>query len=95
MERFINTILRNDLKVYLIVDDEMITHNVFPTAGMALDAIAYNSHRINQDLIVESSRTKLKWKDNQGKERLLQIYECPFCKDLTLDYMSIPTPFVL
>lgn len=95
MERFMNYIQNNDLKVYLIVDDKGVTHNVYGTVGMALDAISYNYHRLDPEFVLEVSRTKLKWKDRQGNERFMEIKECPICKDVTMDYMNMPRDFEL
>ena len=95
MERFLSAIKENNLKVYLIVDNDEVTHNVYATVGMALDAIAYNYHRLDPDLVLELSRTKLKWRDRQGNERFMEIRECPICNDVTLDYMSQPRKFSL
>lgn len=95
MERLLNYVMNNDLKVYLIVDDKDVTHNVYATIGMALDAITYNYHRLDADNVLEISRTKLKWRYRQGNERFMEIKECPICKDVTNDYMSQPRAFKL
>lgn len=95
MEKLMGYILNNNLKVYLIVDDTEVTHNVYATVGMALDAIEYNYYRLDPDCVLELSRTKLRWKDRHGKERFLEIKECPICKDITMDYMNTPRAFKL
>lgn len=81
---------KDDMNVYLTVDEKGETQNVFVTLGMAIDAIAYNMGRIIPDNIIESSLTAFKWKGRDGKTYSLEIKECPVCKDVTMDYVCKP-----
>lgn len=81
--------------VYLTVNQDGETQNVFLTIGMAIDAIAYAMGRVMPDHIIESSPTAYKWKGNDGKTYSLEIKECDVCKDVTMDYMCKPRTFKL
>lgn len=83
------------MKVFLTVNQDGETQNVFATVGMAIDAIAYDKGRVMPDHIVESSPTAYKWKGNDGKIYSLEIMECDVCKDVTMDYMCKPRTFKL
>lgn len=77
------------LSVYLIVQNGE-TVNVFATLGLAIDCIAYNANRIAKECITSQTLTKLEWKGRDTSENVLEIKECPICKDVTLDYMDKP-----
>lgn len=86
---------KDEMTVYLTVNEKGETQNVFATVGMAIDAIAYNKCRIMPDHIIEETMTSFKWKGNDGKIYSLTIMECPVCKDVTMDYMNKPRVFKL
>ena len=86
---------KSPMTVYLTVNQDGETQNVFVTIGMAIDAIAYNKGRIMPDHITEETMTSFKWKGNDGKTYSLEIKECDVCKDVTMDYMSKPRTFKL
>ena len=86
---------RDEMTVYLTVNEKGETQNVFATLGMAIDAIAYNKCRIMPDHIIEDTMTSMKWKGNDSKTYSLEIKECPVCKDVTRDYMNCPRTLTL
>ena len=86
---------KSEFDVYLIVNEKGETLNVFATAGMAIDDIAQNACRIEENHITEKTATMLKWKGRDGKEYSLEIKRCPVCKDVTMDYMNKPRAFIL
>ena len=66
---------RDEMTVYLTVNEKGETQNVFATLGMAIDAIAYNKCRIMPDHIIEDTMTSMKWKGNDSKTYSLEIKE--------------------
>ena len=76
--------------MYLTVDQDGVTQNLFATLGKAIDAIAYDKGRIMPDSIIESTLTMYKWKGTDGKIYSLEVKQCPVCKDVTLDYTNRP-----
>ena len=82
-------------KVYLLVNDEGRTENVFATLGMALHAMAYRKTRICPEFITHDSLTRTEWTGRDGKARSLQVQEVWVCKDVTTDYMCEPRDVTL
>lgn len=87
MKKFGNDLMED---MYLTVNQDGVTQNLFATLGKAIDAIAYDRGRIMPDHIIESTPTMFKWKGNDGKIYSLEVKQCPVCKDVTLDYMNRP-----
>jgi hypothetical protein len=81
--------------VYLTVDGNGVTKNVFATLGMAIDAIEMCEERICEELITERTITSLKWNGRDGNEYSLEIKKCPICTDVRVDYMNEPRAFVI
>jgi len=77
-------------KVYLKVDEDGKTLNVFDSLGMAICGIEQETKRISKEFITLQSVTRLEWTGRDGKKRIREIRECPICKDVTLDYMGGP-----
>jgi hypothetical protein len=82
-------------KVYLKVNQNGETVNVFATVGRAIDDLSLESVRIDKNLIVSKTLSALKWRGRDGKIYSYEIKECPICKDISLDYMCYPRVFTL
>lgn len=87
MRRFGNKAVED---MYLTVDQDGVTQNLFATLGKAVDAIAYERTRIVDDCIIEHLPTMLRWKGRDNGTYSLEVKRCPVCKDVTLDYMQRP-----
>ena len=81
--------------VFLIVDENEVTQNIYATLGMAIDAIEYNARRIMPENIRFKTKTSLEWGGRDDKHYGLFIKVCPICKDVTLDYMDKPRDYDL
>ena len=77
-------------KVYLKVDQDCKTKNVFSTVGKAIDNLSLEAKRIDKSHIVSKTLSTLKWKGRDGKNYSYEIKECPICEDIHLDYMDFP-----
>ncbi len=77
-------------KVYLKVNQDGKTKNVFSTVGKAIDNLSLESKRIDKSHIVSKTLSTLKWKGRDGKFYSYEIKECPICEDIHLDYMDCP-----
>ena len=77
-------------KVYLKVDQDGKTKNVFSTVGKAIDNLSLEAKRIDKSHIVSKTLSTLKWKGRDGKNYSYEIKECPICEDTHLDYMDLP-----
>ena len=77
-------------KVYLKVDQDGKTKNVFSTVGKAIDNLSLEAKRIDKSHIVSKTLSTLKWKGRDGKNYSYEIKECPICEDIHLDYMDFP-----
>lgn len=77
-------------KVYLKVDQDGKTKNVFATVGKAIDNLSLEAKRINKSLIISKTLSTLKWNGRDGKNYSYEIKECPICEDIHLDYMDFP-----
>ena len=77
-------------KVYLKVDQDGKTKNVFSTVGKAIDNLSLEAKRIDKSLIISKTLSTLKWKGRDGKNYSYEIKECPICEDIHLDYMDFP-----
>lgn len=77
-------------KVYLKVDQDGKTKNVFSTFGKAIDNLSLEAKRIDKSHIVSKTLSTLKWKGRDGKNYSYEIKECPICEDIHLDYMDYP-----
>ena len=77
-------------KVYLKVDQDGKTKNVFSTFGKAIDNLSLEAKRIDKSHIVSKTLSTLKWKGRDGKNYSYEIKECPICEDIHLDYMDFP-----
>ena len=77
-------------KVYLKVDQDGKTKNVFATVCKAIDNLSLEAKRINKSLIISKTLSTLKWKGRDGKNYSYEIKECPICEDIHLDYMNYP-----
>ena len=78
-------------KVYIIVDENNVTVNVFTSLGMAIADIELNKQRIvkeNHD--PESTLTNFMWGGRDGKKYSLTIKECPICTNPQSDFMCKP-----
>lgn len=82
-------------KVYLKVNQNGETVNVFATVGGAIDDLNLEAARIDKNLIVSKTLSTLKWRGREGKIYSYEIKECPICKDISLDYMYYPRVFTL
>lgn len=81
-------------KVYLKVNQDGETKNVFTTVGKAIDNLSLEAKRINKSLIVSKTLSTLKWKGGDGKNYSYEIKECPICDDIHLDYMDCPRALI-
>ena len=81
-------------KVYLKVNQDGETKNVFTTVGKAIDNLSLEAKRINKSLIVSKTLSTLKWKGRDGKNYSYEIKECPMCDDIHLDYMDYPRALI-
>lgn len=81
--------------VYLTVDGNGVTKNVFATLGMAIDAIEMAAKRVEESFIEERTISSLKWKGRNGNEYSLEIKKCPICTDVRMDYMNRPRVFTI
>ena len=77
-------------KVYLKVDQDGKTKNVFSTVGKAIDNLSLEAKRIDKSHIVSKTLSTLKWKGRDGKNYSYELKECPICADIHLDYMDFP-----
>lgn len=78
-------------KVYLIVDENNVTVNVFASLGLAIADIELNKERIvKENHNPESTLTNFMWGGRDGKKYSLTIKECPICTDPRMDYMDKP-----
>ena len=78
-------------KVYLIVDQDGATVNVFASLGLAIADIEINKERIvKENHNPESTLTNFMWGGRDGKKYSLTIKECPICTDPQSDYMCKP-----
>lgn len=78
-------------KVYLVVDENNITVNVFASLGLAIADIELNRERIvKENHNPDSTLTNFMWGGRDGKSHSLTIKECPICTDVTTDYMFSP-----
>lgn len=79
-------------KVYLKINENGVTLNVFGSLGMAICGIEQEAKRIFAELIEEQTLTKIVWHEKQNPEikHSRTIVECPICKDVELDYMEGP-----
>lgn len=78
-------------KVYLIVDQDGATVNVFASLGLAIADIELNKKRIvKENHNQESTLTNFMWGGRDGKKYSLTIKECPICTDPHMDYMDKP-----
>lgn len=77
-------------KVYLKVNQNGETENVFATIGKAIDDLDLEAKRIDENLIVSKTLSTLKWRGRNGKDFSYEIKECPVCNDIRLDYMNCP-----
>lgn len=77
-------------KVYLKVNQNGETENVFATIGKAIDDLDLEAKRIEESLIVSKTLSTLKWRGRDGKDYSYEIKECPICNDISLDYMDCP-----
>lgn len=77
-------------KVYLKVNQNGETENVFATIGKAIDDLYLEAKRIDENLIVSKTLSTLKWRGRNGKDFSYEIKECPICNDISLDYMDCP-----
>ena len=77
-------------KVYLKVNQNGETKNVFATVGKAIDDLDLDAERIEKSSIISKTLSTLKWKGRDGKNYSYEIKECPICEDIHLDYMDIP-----
>lgn len=77
-------------KVYLKVNEEGKTVNVFASLGRAIDNLDLEAYRIEQSYIKSKTISCLKWIGRDGKNHSYEIMECPICNDITLDYMNYP-----
>ena len=77
-------------KVYLKVDQDGKTKNVFSTVGKAIDNLSLEAKRIDKSHIVSKTLSTLKWKGRDGKNYSYEIKECPICEDIHLDYIDFP-----
>lgn len=78
-------------KVYLIVDQDGATVNVFASLGLAIADIELNKERIvKENHNPESTLTNFMWGGRDGKKYSLTIKECPICTDPRMDYMDKP-----
>lgn len=80
-------------KVYLIVDENNVTVNVFASLGLAIADIELNKKRIvKENHNPESTLTNFMWGGRDGKQHSLTVKECPICENVNLDYMDQPRP---
>ena len=78
-------------KVYLIVDENNVTVNVFASLGLAIADIELNKKRIvKENHSPESTLTNFMWGGRDGKKYSLTIKECQICTDPHMDYMDKP-----
>lgn len=77
-------------KVYLKVNQNGETENVFATIGKAIDDLSLEAKRIDESLIVSKTLSTIKWRGRNGKDFSYEIKECPICDDISLDYMDCP-----
>ena len=77
-------------KVYLKVNQNGETENVFTTIGKAIDNLDLEAKRIDKSLIKSKTLSTLKWRGRDGKDYSYEIKECPICNDISLDYMNRP-----
>lgn len=82
-------------KVYLKVNEKGETENVFATLGRAIDDLALEGVRIDENLIKSKTISSLKWQGRDGKSRSYEIKEAPICKDVNFDYMDMPRTLTL
>lgn len=77
-------------KVYLKVNQNGETKNVFTMIGKAIDDLDLEAKRIDESLIKSKTLFTLKWTGRNGKDYSYEIKECPICDDISLDYMNCP-----
>jgi hypothetical protein len=82
-------------KVYLKVNQDKETENVFSTIDKAIDDLDLEAKRIEENLIVSKTLSTLKWRGMDGKDYSYEIKECPICNDIRIDYMDSPRVLVL
>lgn len=77
-------------KVYLKVNQNGETENVFATIGKAIDDLVLEAKRIDESHIMSKTLTTLEWRGINGKDFSYEIKECPICNDIRIDYMNRP-----
>lgn len=77
-------------KVYLKVNQNGETVNVFDTIGKAIDDLVLEAKRIDESLIVSKTLSTLEWRGRDGKDYSYEIEECSICNDIRIDYMNRP-----
>lgn len=77
-------------KVYLKVNQNGETENVFATIGKAIDDLDLEAKRIEESHIVSKTLSTLKWRGRNGKDFSYEIKECPICDDIRIDYTLCP-----
>lgn len=82
-------------KVYLKVNQNGETENVFATVGKAIDDLDLEAKRIEESLIISKTLSTLKWRGRDGKNYSYEIKECPICNDIRIDYTDRPRVLVL